>query len=201
MVLVFIILFVIIMIIILSTLRIKIDNLELSNIRGNNNSSNKFKIIISLYLFNKIKWFNIKIGNKKLKNMYKKFNLKNLEKDFKFEDLKQIKKLNAKFSYFDLDSKIGLENVIITIFSVVILSTIISLILADMVKKYKKNKYNYKILPLYINKNVYEIKFNCIIEVKMVHIISIIYYFLKKRRDKNYGKRTSNRGSYDYSYE
>ena len=58
----------------------------------------------------------------------------------------------------------------------------------------------YDIKPIYKDKNLYEISLNCIIEVKMVHIINMIYKIVKKRRsDKN--ERTSNRRAYDNSDE
>ena len=59
----------------------------------------------------------------------------------------------------------------------------------------------YKIEPLYLNHNIYEIKLNCIFEIKMVHIINMIYYFIKKRRGENHEQRTSDRRAYGYSYE
>ena len=65
----------------------------------------------------------------------------------------------------------------------------------------KKEHYNYTIEPIYQNKNIYKIQFNCIIQVKMVHIINVIYIFLKKGRSDLNERTTSNRRSYGYSYE
>lgn len=205
----------------LSTIRLKIDNFEMGNIerisnvyrsredileKGEFRQSKNYRIIISLYFLNKLKWFSIKLDNKRLKNMYKKFklekiDLRKVEQEFKIEDLRQIKKLNPKLSYFNLQTRIGIENVILMSFIILFISTVISIALPYVIKKYDKDKYQYSILPVYINKNVFEIKFDCIIEIEIVHIISIIYYFVKKRRDKNHEQRTSNRGAYGYSYE
>lgn len=189
---------------VLSTIRIKIEDFEASNVQAKASPKN-YKIIISLYLFNKIKWFWIHLNDKKMRKIYAKskleqIDLKKLEKNFKWEDLKLIKRMLPKISYFKLDAKLGTEDVILTTFIIFILSTIISVLLPYTIKKYEKDKYYYEILPFYENRNLYEIKFDCIIEIKMVHIINIVYVFLKKRRvDKN--ERTSNRRTYGYSYE
>lgn len=194
--------------ILLSTFRININHFGLTNIKDKQkNIAKKYQIVISLYLFNKIKWISIRTNDKKIRKMNSKINLekidlKKLKGDFEIEDLKQIKKLNPKISYLDLSLKIGVEDAVLTSYIIFLISTIISVILSHTIKKYEKDKYKYIILPLYINKNVYEIKFDCIIEIKMVHIINIIYYFLKKRRGRKYEQqRTSNRRSYGYSYE
>lgn len=190
---------------ILSTIRLEVDNFAMSNVnRTKAFVSKEYKLIISLYLFNKIKWLSFHLNDKRMRNMYSKMklekvDLKQLEKDVKFEDLKEIKNIKPKIAYLDVDLKLGVQDVIATSFIIAIISTLISVLLPYAMKRYKKDRYNYKIMPLYMNKNVYEIKFDCIIEVKIVHIINIIYVFLKKRRRKD--ERTSNRRSYGYSYE
>lgn len=189
---------------VLSTIRIKIEDFEASNIQAKASPKN-YKIIISLYLFNKIKWIFVHLNDKKMRKMYSKMNLekidlKKFKKDFQVKDLKMVKKIDPKISYLNLKTGIGVEDVVATSFIIFIISTLIAILLPYTIKKYEKDKYHYEILPLYLNKNAYEIKLDCIIEVKMVHIINIGYVFLKKRRvDKN--ERTSNRRSYGYSYE
>lgn len=80
------------------------------------------------------------------------------------------------------------------------LASIIGIGLARIIEIYNKEKYSYEIYPIYQNKNLIKLDLNCIIKVKMVHIISIIYLIVKKRRVEK-SERTSNRMSYDYSYE
>ena len=122
------------------------------------------------------------------------------KKDFSFQDLKLLKKIKPNVSLLNLELKIGTEDAILTSFIVFLISTGISILLPHVIKRYDKNKYKYLITPLYFQKNLYQIKLNCIIEIKLVHIINMIYIFIKKRRsDKN--ERTSNRRPYDYSYE
>ncbi len=130
-----------------------------------------------------------------------KIDFKKLEQDFKWEDLKIIKKLNPKISYLDLKAKIGIESPVITAFIVSIISSIISILLPYVAINLNKKNYKYIIQPLYQNKNLYKIQFNCIIQVKMVHIINVIYIFLKKGRSDSDERTTSNRRAYGYSYE
>ena len=190
---------------ILSTIRLEVDNFAVSNVNMTKAFvSKEYKLIISLYLFYKIKWLSFRLNDKKIRNMYSKMklekvDLEQLKKDFKFVDLKEIKNIKPKIAYLDVDLNLGVQDVIVTSFIIAIISTLISILLPYAMKKYSKDSYKYKIMPLYMNKNVYEIKLNCIIEVKIVHIINIIYVFLKKRRRKD--ERTSNRRSYGYSYE
>ncbi len=211
---------------ILSTIRIEMRHFQASNIQGHRDEimelhdleknknkqhssspvSKDYEFNISLVLFDKLKWLWVHLNDKKINKIsskikWKKIDFKKMEQDFKLEDIKQIKKLQLNLDYLYLESKIGVEDVIITSFLVGIISTFISCILPHITKEYKENKYHYKIVPLYLNKNLYEIKFDCIIKIKMVHIINILYYFLKKRRGENYEQRASDRRSYGYSYE
>mgnify|MGYP003435303623 CR=1 FL=1 len=69
-----------------------------------------YEFKISLYLFGKIKWFSIKIDNKKLKNKYKKMildtiSVKQFGQDFKKQDLKYIKTLKPKISHLKIKKK------------------------------------------------------------------------------------------------
>lgn len=192
--------------IILSTIKIRIENLLMTNMSEiPQKQQPNYHITFSLYLFNRVKWFSISINRLKMQKLYSKIQLdkidiKKIEKDFSFQDLKLLKKIKPNVSLLNLELKIGTEDAILTSFIVFLISTGISILLPHVIKRYDKNKYKYLITPLYFQKNLYQIKLNCIIEIKLVHIINMIYIFIKKRRsDKN--ERTSNRRPYDYSYE
>ena len=91
-----IILLAIIFLILLSTFHIEIQNLALTNMKNERLDKN-YAIIFSLYLGNKIKWISIRLNNERLRKAYSKMQLeridfKKLEKEFKWEDLKVIKK-------------------------------------------------------------------------------------------------------------
>ena len=123
--------------------------------------------------------------------MYSKMNIEkfDIEKGRKFLTIKNInilKKLNTRLDYLDLELDLGLEDVILTTELITLISIVISNILPHIISKYIPNKYGYKIMPIYINKNAYYIKLNCIFQLKIVHIINIIYIYLKKgKSDKN----------------
>lgn len=191
--------------IIASTLHIQIKNLSISNMQTKNNT--KYAIIFSIYFANKIKyiWFNL--NSKRAKKIYskvqlEKIDLKKFKKVFKLSDLKELTKLHLKISDLNLDMNIGTKSHLVTSFLVVTISNAISLLLPHLVNNLKDNRYFYNIKPLYYNKELYKINLDCIIEIKMVHIINVIYYiFLKKGRRKNERSTTSNRKSYAYSHE
>ncbi len=191
--------------IIASTLHIQIKNLSISNMQTKNNT--KYEIIFSIYFANKIKyiWFNF--NSKRAKKIYskvqlEKIDLKKFKKVFKLSDLKELTKLHLKISDLNLEMNIGTKSPLVTSFLVVTISNAISLLLPHLVNNLKDNRYFYNIKPLYYNKELYKINLDCIIEIKMVHIINVIYYiFLKKGRRENERSTTSNRKSYAYSHE
>ena len=194
---------ILILLLCLSTIRINVNKLKLSNIDNNYGENIKdYSINISMSLFNKI---SVNLNDKKIKKIQNKMNMqkidfKKLKGNFKPDDIKLLKEIKVKIAYLELLARIGVNDVVATSFIIFAITMIISLLLPHVIEEYKDKKYNYKILPLYLNRNAYEIKLDCIIEVKMVHIINIVYVFLKKRRvDRN--ERTSNRRPYGYSYE
>ena len=158
-----------------STLHIEIKNLNLSNMEPKNKS--EFDVIFSFYLGNYIKWFWIHLNNDKMKKYYSKIQLEKLDLNiikntFEFNDLKQLKKSKPQFSYLDFEFQLGLESPITTSLLVSNIASIISIISPYVVKLKNKKNYNYKIIPIYQNKTLYKINLNCIIEIKLVHIIN-----------------------------
>ena len=207
-------LLVILFITLISTLKIEVKDLSLSNIEENetnlklNNVKEKKKasyiIKISLNLFGSFKWLWISLDSKKVKKLISKIpkiDIKKFESDFKLADIKVLKKLHLKISKLKLNAILGLESPITTAFLIAILSSSISIVIPYLVKKLNKENYEYNIQPIYNNQNLYKIKLNCIIELKMVHIMNVIYILIKKgKRDKN-ERTASNRKSYAYSHE
>ena len=122
-------------------------------------------------------------------------NLEDIERSTTLENLIVLK---TELKRFELKIHIGIENVILTSTVVFIISIIISFIL----KKYstKNTKQYFKIMPKYGDENFIDLQFNGIFEIKMIHIINTICIEKKKRRVEE-NERTSNRRSYDYSYE
>ena len=211
----------ILLILMMSNIKIKIKKLNIINFR----SDKKYKIYFQIYLFDKIKIISIKIDNKKINKITKSNRFNNIIKSeqlprlFKSIDLKKIlsinRKLNIKFEELDLKLKLGIGNVIINSYIIAIFSTIISTILARNTNNNKSINNNndnnininncnnnrnlfYCIIPDYNNK-VFKMNLDCIISIKIVHIILVLYNFIKEGRGKN--GRTSYRRSYVSNYE
>ena len=182
----------------------------LSTIKINIKYINKnYKVIIKLYLLNKIRYLKLELDKNKLKEIFikvknkiEKVNYKKVEKEI-YQDRKVIKnvvkKLKIDLEYLDLDLRIGTEFILLTSVIIVTISTIFPLIANKFIRKYEKRKYNYKFTPIY-NKNDINLQLDCIISTKMVHIISVIISIIfKKGVFKNV--RTSNTRFNDNCYE
>lgn len=182
----------------------------LSTIKINIKYINKnYKVIIKLYLLNKIRYLKLELDKNKLKEIFikvknkiEKANYKKVEKEI-YQDRKVIKnvvkKLKIDLEYLDLDLRIGTEFILLTSVIIVTISTIFPIIANKFIRKYEKGKYNYKFTPIY-NKNDINLQLDCIISTKMVHIINVIISIIfKKGVFKNV--RTSNTRFNDNCYE
>lgn len=183
-----------------STLKINVKELIIINTK-----IGKFKIILSLNLFGKIKWLQLTLDNKRVQEMKNGTKLKLFNKILdtkilrKYKNAKQIlindwkhvsKNLNMfKIERIKLASKIGTENPAITAISTGIISSILGIFLAR-----KATNPEFKIEPIYLNKNYLYLSINCIIAIKLVHIININKK-LGKEVYQDYG-RTSDRRAY-----
>ena len=196
--------------VILSTLVFLVTIITLSTIKINIKYINKnYKVIIKLYLLNKIRYLKLELDKNKLKEIFikaknkiKKVNYKKIEKEI-YQDRKVIKnvvkKLKIDLEYLDLDLRIGTEFILLTSVIIVTISTIFPIIANKFIRKYEKRKYNYKFTPIY-NKNDINLQLDCIISTKMVHIINVIISIIfKKGVFKNV--RTSNTRFNDNCYE
>lgn len=200
-----------ILLLLLSTIKINIEKLYISNIdndiKKDRGWKKEFVFYLELYLFNKIRLIRINLNEKKLKKLNIDKKIKQLDK-FEFdkkdilnkENLLLLKKLHVNLAKFHLNIKIGTEDAILTSISVAVISALLGIVLGNVIKEYDSELHFFKIDPIYINTNVIKIDLKSILNINMVHIIHVIYMLLKKRRVyKN--ERTSNRRSYDYSYE
>ena len=88
---------ILILLLCLSTIRINVNKLKLSNIDNNYGENIKdYSINISMSLFNKIKWISVNLNDKKIKKIQNKMNMqkidfKKLKGDFKPDDIKLLK--------------------------------------------------------------------------------------------------------------
>lgn len=191
--------------IILSTLSIEIKNYMISNFNRdtlNNNCKNKddikseYKINISLKLLDKFKFLNLKLNEEKIKKISFKMHLDNIdikkiEKEIGISDMKEIIQIKPKISYLDLKMKIGTDDVLITSYLVPIICIVLSLLLPILVEKDNLNKISYSVNPIYNRGNVYDIRLETEIKIKMIRSLNAIYRIYKQRGNKRKEKRNS----------
>lgn len=209
----FIILFVIllVLVIICSTINIEIERLKISNAQTSKLQYD-YLIFLELKFLNHIKVMRLTLDPEKIKKLNQRtkikekiqnIDIKDMKKDFiDKQEVKQLaKKLDIKLEQFYFCLEIGTKDVIITSGIIAIVASLIGIILPKLIRYYHHERYSYKVMPIYQNRNVIKLSLNCIIQVKVIHIINIIFTFVKKRKESKKNERTSNRRSYDYSYE
>lgn len=180
----------IIVIILISTIRVEIKNLKITNTIK---MDSKYIIKISAHLLNKFKWIAFEIDKTKIKNIAKKIHLEKidiqkLEKDINLYDIKQIINIKPKLTYLDLKMRLGVEDVILTSYIIPIISTAISIIMPHITKDGKIENINYKIVPVYNNQNVYDIKLDTIVEIKVINVLNAMYKIYKNGTYYQYKK-------------
>ena len=204
------IILVVTLIIITAKIEVKIVNLAI-NSQNKEHISDKYKIITKLKIFGNIPIIKFTLNKKKIKKIQQllKMNekVKQLEKDIlqnknKF-DKKMVKGLKefSKGIYvenLELEVELGTENAFLTSMLVAIFSSILAISFSRIHIKEKNIVYKFK--PVYRNENSIKIEISGIFQIKLIHIINTIYVLNKKGGRKNH-ERTSNRRSYDYSYE
>ena len=211
MVFLFIFLIIILLILAIMTIKIKFKILNFKFDSNTNEHINQnFKLQIILKIFANIPILKISITKQKIDKVIKNEKIKEKlkEQEIKaFENKEEIKKQifsamkNIKIDIREMDLKIniGTENAAVTALIVPVLSTIIAIFCSNKIKKIN-NMQKFEIQPVYINKNLINILVSGIFEIRMIHIINTICTMKKEGKgDKN--ERTSNRRTYDYSYE
>ncbi len=192
----------IVYILLLSDIKVKITRLHI--FKSNEKFEIEFISKLGIYLFNKIKLFQLTIDDDKIKNIYRsgKIDITKLKdnKELNKETIRILKKIKFTIENLKLNGYVGTTNAAFTALAITFMNTIIPMILSKRINKYEKEKYEYKIDTVYINQNIVNLEFNCIISIKIVHIINILYIYLKKGRVNKY-ERTSNRRAYAYSHE
>ena len=177
-------------------IKLEIENLKIAFPKLKNKlTNNESKVSLKIYILKKIKIAEIDLKkvdlkNEKLKNQLKgtKFNLDMIE------FLKNVKYIVEKLNF---KCNIGFENAAMTAVTV----GIIYIIIPNLLKHRIQNTENieYKVKPLYDNRNILNVELDSIISIKLKNLIDIIR-FMKKGRVKKNG-RLSNRRSYAYSNE
>ena len=195
-------------IMLLSTIQIKITNLILENKKERDvkRINNSYKIKIGIYFLNKIPILWINLNSKKIKKISSSKSLPKVD----FQKLKNkeninkkivnlIKNIQIKVKNIKLNVNIGTIDAILTSYLVAVIASVIGIILPHITEKNNINTCYFIVNPKYQNKNEYNIKFEGIIYIKIVHIIFSMLNFVRKGSNEN--ERTSNRGTYAYSNE
>lgn len=189
--------FILILLITLSELKLKINDFELFN--SEDKREVKYNIKIGLYFLGKLPIFVFKLSDKKASKFIKRSYLEKLVKDLpkinndkvklKRKTLWNVIRKNGKITSFKLKMYIDTENVLTTSYLVGIISIIIPNLLRSNIENANPESINYKILPIYKNKNYIYLKLNSIFSIKLVHIINMF----TEKMGGNKNERSSNR--------
>lgn len=164
-------------------------------------------IIIKLYALGfvpilKINVTKTKLEKLKLQEKIKSIDFKLLKDNQKFDKrfFIAIKKLDLWIKKLNLNISIGTENASLTSIIVPVVSTIIAVLLRKRIKEFENQKF--AVNPIYQDQNLVNIYISGIFEIKMSHIINVIYILNKKENKgvEDY-ERASNRRAYGYGYE
>ena len=141
----------------------------------------KFDIKIKVIIFEKLPILIIKLDNNKLKNIMKNQYTREIKKHKDIEkEKKKAKEISKKLvrvltlKKSNLDIHLGTEDAAFTAIISSLASILISIILPYIVDIKKYKYHNYKITPIYLNKNVFFLQFSCIITSKILHIIKVM---------------------------
>ena len=157
---------------------------------------NDLEILIYIYVLNKIKIVKIKFYKdylqilglklqyrfiKKIKFARNAYN--NLNKKF-FKILRNRRKLDMQTLKLEVNKcnlflKLGTMSQVLTIFSIPLISTIITFFLRNSTNNDNIKKYSYKIIPEYSGRNIFNIKLDTNFEFETIKLI----IFLKKLKN------------------
>lgn len=204
--LLFLILITLLILVIFSKIEINVRNIRFTSYKvQERHLQEDYNIEVKLYVLKFLRILKINITKEKLEKLKLENKIKKLEKKLILKDVKfdvnvfdLLKNLKIIFEELNLKVEIGTENSALTSIIFGIISGIIPIMLRNQIKNIEKQKIDIK--PVYLNENLLNIELNCIFNIKMIHIIYVMYILNKKRRDEKY-VRTSNRRSYGYSYE
>lgn len=192
-------------VIILSKIQIQIKNVHFNSSKPKGKLDANYKIIIIVYILKKIPILKINVTQSKLKKLKLKEKVRQAEidiiqnkKKIDKEILHELRKIKVQIKYWNLELLLGTEDAKITALIVGYLSIFLGIYLNKKISKHENKKFS--IQPVYIGQNILKLIFEGIFEIKTVNIINIIWN-LKKKERRNGNERTSNRRTYDYSYE
>lgn len=180
-----------------TTIQLQINNLY---IKDNNKKEGEIKLVLKLLKLIPYLEINL-LDNKFIK---KQMSLEKLERNMKTAKLKlyktELKQLLEVTKLEEMYLKVNIQSsdIFFMTFATVVISTILSIIFAK--NMLDKDEGKYKVKMEYANNTTYEIYLNSIINIKVIHIISVMCENLKRKRaDTN--ARKSYRRTYEYNHE
>ncbi len=125
----------------------------------------------------------------KLTIPYGKVKIQNMEmrnwKEISFWDV--FKMLDLKFRELEIDVGIGTESVMLTIFSVFVISTFLSIFSARNSEKVDQEKFYYKVSPIY-QSNELRFDISAKIEMTLIRFIKVLMYINREAKNKEINK-------------
>ena len=199
-IIILIVLFIVGVLIYFTEIKIQVSNFKFEINDKGKSMNQKFKVIIKFNVFNWLNYFKLTINNDKLKEYNAKQSFDKIIKQIiqdKNSKIKQIKsnKKNLKIEKLNLKIDIGIEDAALTAMTTGIGAIVLSILIGNNINRSSEVKWN--ITPVY-NNNLLKLNLNCIISIKLIHIIKRIYV-MRKEDDRN--DRTSNRKNFKYIYE
>ncbi len=170
------------------TAKLKVNIVSLK--KGKNLSSIEFDVKLGVYLFGFVKILGISLRRDGIHVLgfafpYRKWKMKEERKEIlkSVFQLDLLKSLNIQLEKWNLDLKIGTEEVGMTVFSVFFISTLISALLAKNGKQNTSQKYHYQIRPVY-HKNMLEFDFSAQISMRILAGMRFFKVMNQHRKEK-----------------
>lgn len=173
----------IILLILFSNIKVIVDSLKFTY--QNKNIEFDLDSKIALYLFDKVKLFEYKIDEDKIKESISlnKINIEKLKenKEINKEILKEIKNSSYSIEKFNIGGILGTEDSALTAISYGIINSIIPIYIMKKINDVEDYKNEFK--SVYINRNIINIKVNLILNIKIIYLIfTILRIYQKKNR-------------------
>lgn len=174
----------IILLILFSNIKVIVDSLKFTY----QNKNIKFDLDskIALYLFDKVKLFEYKIDEDKIKESMSlnKINIEKLKenKEINKEILKEIKNSSYSIEKFNIEGILGTEDSAFTAITYGIINSIIPIYIMKKINAVEDYKNEFK--SVYINKNILNINVSLIISIKIVYLLNTILKIYNKQKNK-----------------
>lgn len=172
----------IILLILFSNIKVIVDSLKFTY--QNKNIEFDLDSKITFYLFDKVKLFEYKIDEDKIKEsmLLNKINIEKLKenKEINKEILKEIKNSSYSIEKFNIEGILGTEDSAFTAISYGIINSIIPIYIMKKINDVEDYKNEFK--SVYKNKNILNINVSLIISLKIVYLLNTILKIYNKQK-------------------